>query len=278
MSIEERVKLTSSCKDCEKLDRHPKSGQIEIDESGNKYQYMFNGVKILYGTYHSPWMNEIIKNLKGHHEPQEELGFHYVLSTLNDSSNMIELGANWAYYSIWFNKLIKDPYNLCIEPILDNLANGKKNIEFNDCENVDYINGFMGPTFTAKTKFQNWDGSILELDRYSLEKLILDSGKYYDIIHSDIQGAELMVLESSKSVFNKIGYLVISTHDNKHGLCVKFLNENNFTILVEHSIAESYSADGLIIAINNENRHLYEKNINGNLVDYFNTNCVITKV
>ena len=277
MNIENRVKITTSCNDCENLERHPKSGQIETDESGNKYQYMFNGVKILYGTYHSPWMNDIIKTLKGHHEPQEELCFHYVLKTLGETANMIELGANWSYYSIWFNKVIKTPSNICIEPILDNLINGKKNIELNGCQNMESIHGYIGSTFERQTNFKNWDGQILKLDSYPLEKLINDTGKYYDVVHSDIQGGELMVLETSKSVFDKIGYFVISTHDDKHNKCLKVLKENNFTILIEHSIEESYSADGLIVAINNTNKGKYEKNINSDLSVYFDTNCKITK-
>jgi FkbM family methyltransferase len=274
--LQVRVKLTSSCRDCDVLDRHEKAGQIEIDTDGNKYQYMFNGVKIMYGTYHSPWMNEIITNLNGHHEPQEELCFHYLLETLSSDANMIELGANWAYYSIWFNKLIKTPYNLCIEPVIENLEDGVKNHELNNCTNMEFINGYMGMSDSKNTQFRNWDNRVLTLDRYSISTLISTRNKFFDVVHSDIQGGELDVLNSSVGVLDKIGYFIISTHDNKHKPCLDFLNQNNFTVLVQHSIQESYAADGLILAVNNDYIDKYEKNIDGGLIEFFKKNCNIS--
>lgn len=280
--LEERVKLTSSCRDCDVLDRVDNAGAIEADSDGNKYQVMYNGVKILYNTYHSPWMNDIISNLNGHHEPQEELVFHHLLETLGDNANMIELGANWTYYSIWFNKVIKNPFNICIEPIETNLQNGIDNHNLNDCENMVFLKGYMGATDEKNTQFRNWDNSMLTLDRYSLTNLITNQefsngDKIFDIVHSDIQGGELDVLKSSINVFHKIGYFVVSTHGTLHQPCLDILNENGFTVLVEHSIEESYAADGLIVAINNNYKFLYEKNIGMELSDYFKHKCNITK-
>lgn len=274
--LSSRVKLTSSCRDCDVLDRHERAGIIETDTNENKYQYMFNGVKIHYGTYHSPWMNDIIKNLNGHHEPQEELCFNYVLNTLGEDANMIELGANWAYYSIWFNKTIKNPYNLCLEPILTNLNDGIKNHKLNDCVNMEFINGYMGKTAAEGAEFKNWDGRVIPLDRYSINKLITDRDKYFDVVHSDIQGGELAMLNGSVDVLDKIGYMIVSTHDSKHAPCLAFLRENNFNILIEHSIRQSYSGDGLIVAVNNNNSDRYEKKV-GDLNEYFKKNCVISK-
>jgi FkbM family methyltransferase len=277
MNLENRIRLTSSCKDCEHLERHPKAGKLETDEQGRLYQYMFNGIKILYGTYHSPWMNEIVENLNGHHEPQEELSFHFVLKTLGDSANMIELGANWAYYSIWFNKLVKNPFNLCIEPIASNMMNGQKNIELNECKNIEYVQGYLGETYSDKEIFKNWDDSLIELRRFSLEKLVNDHNKYFDIIHADIQGDELIVLQASESILPRVGYFIISTHNDKHEKCLKLLNDYDFTILIEHTIEQSFSADGLIVAINNKNKNKYEFNIGSDLNNYFKQNCKITK-
>ena len=108
--MEDRVNLTSGCRDCDVIPKVQHAGRIINDPDANiTYQYMHNGIKILYGTYHSPWMNEIIQNLNGHHEPQGELVFYYLLNILNNDASMIELGCYWSYYSIWFNRYIKNP-------------------------------------------------------------------------------------------------------------------------------------------------------------------------
>ena len=61
MSIVDRVNITSSCKDCDVIEKYSRAGEIFEDENG-KFQFMFNGIKIYYDSYHSPWMNEIIQN------------------------------------------------------------------------------------------------------------------------------------------------------------------------------------------------------------------------
>jgi FkbM family methyltransferase len=273
-----RVKITSSCRDCDIIEKHPKAGLIET-ENDKKYQYMFNGVKIEWGTYNSPWMNEIISNLKGHHEPQEELCFNYVLKTLGKEANMIELGCNWSYYTIWFNKEIEKPFNVAMEPIIDNLNDGKRNAELNECKNIDFKQGFIGSNYKEDGIFNNWDGKKIKMPMYSLEKLIKDSGKdYFDIIHSDIQGSENILLSSSKHILNSIGYFIISTHsDGGHKQCCDILSSNNFTIIKQHTPRESFSVDGLILAINNENKKLYDNNAGGDVVSFLSEKCAISK-
>lgn len=276
--MENRIKITSSCRDCDTLRKHKKAGMIETDADGDKIQYMFNGVKILWDTYHSPWMNTIIENLKGHHEPQEELCFYYVLETLGENANMIELGSNWSYYSIWFNKFINNPTNICIEPVIEHMLNGQKNSKKNNCSNISFINGCVGRDYAENIKFHNWDSRILNIDRYSIEKIITGTDLFFDIIHSDIQGAELDMLKGSINVLDRIGYFIISTHgDLVHNECLNFLKSNGFKILVEHNGKESYSVDGLILAINKSNVDKYEHNIGGNIFDFFTTNCIISK-
>lgn len=276
--LKSRVKLTSSCKDCNHLERIEEAGQIVVAKSGEKYQYMFNGVKILYDTYHSPWMNKIIKNLKGHHEPQEELCFFYVLKTLGEKATMLELGSNWSYYSIWFNKEIEHPSNICIEPIMENLKNGMSNSNFNNCKDIKFIQGSIGKNYKKDLMFENWNGDLVKLNQYNIEYIVKSNKDLYlDIIHSDIQGGELDMLEGAQNVLQNIGYFIISTHGDKHDKCIEFLKNHNFTILVAHTVEESYSADGLIVAVNQTNSQRYEQNIGEPLINYFHKNCIISK-
>ena len=277
--MEQRIKLTSSCTDCEFIPKVHNAGQVVYQE-GNKLQTMFNGLKIHYDSYHSPWMNQIISNLNGHHEPQEELVFYHLMKLLPNDANMIELGCAWAYYSMFFKSMAGAGLNICIEPNSEKLAKGIANVTLNnfDLDRFNFLRGFIGDRYEVGARFVDWDGTESWMPQYSIEKLISDSDAYFDIIHSDIQGAELDMLNGAISVLDRIGFFVISTHGDKHPKCKHFLTKHDFTILVEHSIEESVSADGLILAVNNMHLGSYEKKIDGNLQQYFDTNCKITRL
>ncbi|MGH7237078.1 MAG: hypothetical protein ACREGF_00910, partial [Candidatus Saccharimonadales bacterium] len=100
---EARVSMTISCRDSDYIPKIKNAGAI-TSRGGQQVQIMHNGLRVVVGGYHGEWMSRIIRELKGHHEPQEEKVFHEILKQLDDSAVMIELGAFWSYYSIWFNK------------------------------------------------------------------------------------------------------------------------------------------------------------------------------
>jgi hypothetical protein len=81
--------------------------------------------------------------------------------------------------------------------------------------------------------------------------------KPIEILHLDIQGAETSFLESFflDERLSKVRFILISTHHEMisgsattHKDCLQRLNQLGAVILAEHSIEESYSADGLILA------------------------------
>jgi hypothetical protein len=88
---------------------------------------------------------------------------------------------------------------------------------------------------------------ILTVDRYLADNKI-DS---LAILHSDIQGQERVMLEGAKRSFTegRIGFVFISTHgDDVHQECADWLRSAQYLILAEHNQADSFSADGLIVA------------------------------
>ncbi len=234
-----RIDKALLCNDCDSLDRDPNSGKIV----GN-FQIMHNGIKIIKDCYCGEWMTELITKCKGHHEPQEEFAFYKVLEKMNNGALMIEVGSSWAYYSMWFNKKIKDAKNFMIDVDSLNLNLGVENFKLND----------MKGSFNV--------GRIPELN--ILDFIRSNSIDFVDILHVDIQGWEYHLLDQLGDFIKNVGYIFISTHTDKnnkgkdwgapkellHEECLSFLSDKKFKILCEHDMNESYSHDGLIVAKN----------------------------
>ena len=213
---------------------------IDAGKLENNYVIMHNGIKVIKDGYYGDFSQILILN-KGCHEPAEERLFELILKDIPENGTMIELGSYWAFYTIWFNKFVKNAKNYCIEPELNNLNLGKKNCEINNIINVDFTQGFIG-------------NSNINLNNFVLEKNI----DYIDILHSDIQGYELEMLEDIKDLLknNKIKYLFISTHsDDLHYKCINFLELNNYRIIASADFeTETFCFDGIIVACHSSNK------------------------
>ena len=244
-----RVKRTIACRDTDYIPKVSRAGEVDLNHNP-PYQIMHNGVKVELGGYHGDWMQEIITELQGHHEPQEEKVFYEVLKHLKREPVMLELGAYWAYYSLWFRKSFPDGTSYLIEPIRSNFELAKRNFELNDLEGH-FIYGCVGSTYLDNTTFVNWNKDEIDMPQYSVDHIIESNNiDFLDVLHSDIQGAELEMLNGcQQSIDNdKIGFFVVSTHGDKHDRCMNFFNERGMHIIAEHSIEASASADGLIVA------------------------------
>ena len=247
-SFQERVDITSSCTDCDVLPKVENAGCVI--ENNPSYQIMHNGIKVSLGGYHGHWMQEIISNLRGHHEPQEEKVFHEILKYVPEKGVMIELGSFWAYYSMWFQWRVRNSTNYMVEPIREKLEVGKRNFALNNMKGH-FIHASIGDSCIKNNRFIDWDGSQTIVNQISVDEIF--SAKkisHVNILHSDIQGAEFDMLVGADQALasNKIDYIFISTHGYCHNKCIKKLSNYGYNIICEHSIDESYSADGLIVA------------------------------
>lgn len=254
-----RVKMTVSCKDCDYIPKVKNAGKIK--KIGNKkYQIMHNGVLVENDGYYGEWMSKIIQTLKGHHEPQEEKVFHEILKFIPDSSAMIELGAYWSYYSLWFNKQISGATNLCCEPDPENLKLGQRNARANGAKNIHFILSAAGKDDqqTIQFKPQEDDRPPVAVPIRSIDSIMqehkLDT---VAVVHMDVQGAELSAIEGARVSVEqgKIRFMIVSTHhysisgDNlTHERCLSLIKEMGGNIITEHAIHESFSGDGLIVA------------------------------
>ena len=232
----ERLNDTVKCSDNQYIQRVKDAGEIIKGK-----QIMHNGLKINLGSYYGPEVAKILYENKGVHEPQEERVFAEILKEIPDNGTMIELGAFWSFYSMWFNKEVKEAKNFMIEPSLFNMTSGKGNFKLNNMKG-DFHHAFIGKTSSTKD-----DPPIVCIDDFIEMKKI----KYIDILHSDIQGFEHdMLLGTEKTIAqNKVGYIFISTHSNEvHYNCLNFLKERQFFIIANCDKDNTFSEDGLIVA------------------------------
>jgi FkbM family methyltransferase len=223
---------------------------------------MHNGIVVREGCYHGAWMTEIIRQLRGHHEPQEELAFHTVLERLASDTpepTMVELGSFWAYYSLWTKRAIPAARLILVEPDVANLEVGRRNLELNGVEASAILHAAIGSEHDAtvtlpwesdgrrhKTRQISIDGLMSE---YRLERI--------DLLLCDVQGAEVAALRGATRALaeRRLRFLVVSTHHHRitgdpltHQRCLQLVQDARVHIIAEHSASESCSGDGLIVA------------------------------
>jgi FkbM family methyltransferase len=251
-----RASLTIRCRDAESIPKVANAGDVEMIDR-KPVQIMHNGLKVVYGGYYDDWMAAIIHGLRGHHEPQEEKVFYEILRYCRPKTSIIELGAFWAYYSMWYLKSIPFSRAYCLEPDAKHLAVGRENMRLNGLE-ATFTQGCIGLESIPKHTMITETAESLVIPQHTVPSLMTDFGLHeVELLHADVQGAELGVLASCAPLFaaGQIRFVVVSTHHSSisgsvstHADCLALLKENNAHIVCEHDSDESFSGDGLIVA------------------------------
>lgn len=205
---------------------------------------MHNGLLIEPLSYYGYPVLKMLLDNKGIHEPQEEYVFQQVLKEMPKGAMMIELGAFWSFYSMWFNKEVADAKNYMIEPY--DLESGIKNFRLNN------LHGNFFQYYVSDRNDVHENGSkVISVDNFVSENNI----PFVDILHSDIQGDELLMLKGAINLLSKknVGYIFISTHSNElHDDCALFLENLKYIKVCSANKQESYSWDGLLVFKNPE--------------------------
>jgi FkbM family methyltransferase len=256
---EDRIRLALSCRDTEAIPKVSDAGAV-TERDGQRVQTMHNGVLVVEGGYYGEWMTAIIRGLRGHHEPQEEVVFHAIVERLaGDTSapTMIELGAFWAYYSLWLLHRRPDARVILVEPDPANLGVGLANAELNG-RHVEAVQAAVGRAASPPRPFRcESDGVERLVGTESLRSLVERfSLPRVDLLLVDVQGAEVEVLEGAGSALpNVVRFAVVSTHHHMisgdprtHQRCVDLIRNLGGHVIAEHTVAESFSGDGLIAA------------------------------
>lgn len=256
----ERTLMTVQCRDADPIPKVMDAGKI-ISVDGEARQIMHNGLQVVAGGYYGDWMAHVIRGLSGHHEPQEELLFHHLLRYVRHGTHFVELGAFWAYYTLWFLKEIPNSSATCIEPDINHLAIGRCNARLNAFEDrIRFIHAWVGrddlTEYSSSTETSSQQVTLPMINMAALRRLL--SGRPIEVLHMDIQGFELPFIQSMMDDLNDgllLRFVMISTHHSSisgskttHVDCVEALRGMGAHILVEHDVIESFSGDGLILA------------------------------
>jgi Methyltransferase FkbM domain len=234
-----RQDIVCAAEDNAKIPRVERAGQV-VDGA----LIMHNGLRVLPDSYIGAQMTDLLRVNKGVHEPQEEFAFAEVLSRLQErrraAYTMLELGAYWAFYSLWFQTTLPGARCYCVEPDAEFLESGKRNFRFNGLE-ADFTQAFVGAKATDEII------PTISVDSLARDKKI----EHIDILHSDIQGFELEMLTGAQESFSRglVDYVFISTHGHLlHYQCLDALGRAGFRVLADADMMETVSADGVIVA------------------------------
>ncbi len=195
------------------------------------------------GSYYGGFSDIMIYN-RGVHEPLEELIFQEVLKTLPDAPVMVELGAYWAHYSMWFKQKYPKGRAIMVEPGDDQRHAGEANFE---------RHGYEG-TFIA---------AMVGTAGLAVDTLFEEQGiEHLSILHSDIQGAETEMLKGARASLaaHRIDNVFISTHSqNLHSICQRMLADQGYNVEVSADWAnETTSYDGFMFARRNSLPSLFK--------------------
>jgi len=219
------------------ISRCPNAGQLD-----GYTITMHNGVKVCANGYYGDGMLNLLIENKGVHEPQEERVFEAIIRLLPEDCNMLELGAYWAFYSLSLLQQRPNAKCYCVEPEALNLLSGKINFRLN------HRHGHF--TFARVDSKPQSNPATISVDSFCLAHGI----RHLNILHSDIQGYELAMLEGACEMLQegRVDFVFISTHSNQlHNLCLHRLLSFGYVILASVNLDETYSADGLIVAKHN---------------------------
>jgi hypothetical protein len=232
-----RIDLVKACGDNAAIPRHPQAGLLQ-----DGWITMHNGLLVgAMGYYGGGILNMLVEN-KGVHEPQEERAYLEVLPHVAPGSTILELGAYWAFYSMWFAREVPDASCFLVEPDSGNIESGRKNFERNGF-NGTFEQAYVG----GKPGFHKDGVPIITVDGFCERHNI----GHLAILHADIQEAERDMLDGARHMLGgqHVDYVFISTHNNDlHYACMARLGELGYHIMASCDHENSCEGDGVIVA------------------------------
>jgi hypothetical protein len=236
---DERIADVLACPDNARLKRVADAGKIV-----NGCQVMHNGLKVIANGYYGDGITRMLSANGGCHEPQEEVVFDAIVRVQPAGAVMMEIGAYWGFYSMWFSQEVKNAKVFLVEPASENIAVGRRNFQTNGFSG-DFTQAYVG----EKPQTRSDDIGVISIESFVAEKNIA----HLNLLHSDIQGFEMEMLRGAKPLLDarRIDYLFISTHSSQlHEECMAFLATSGYRLLASVNLEETHSFDGVLVACN----------------------------
>lgn len=257
----QRIVQTVACRDTDVLPKVPNAGGL-IERDGVRLQVMHNGLLVEEGCYYGPMMTAIIAELRGHHEPQEEVVFDTMVRRLAEAPGIepviVEFGSFWAYYTMWFCQELPNARGICLEPDPVYLQVGRRNAELNGLsERISFLGGAVGDSPGAGVEFTTEStGEAVTVPQFDLESLCAEADvTRVALAMVDIQGFESVLLARAAELLRSgfVRFLIVSTHHQlisgdflTHQKTRDLLVDLGGHVIAEHAIGESCSGDGLV--------------------------------
>jgi hypothetical protein len=167
--------------------------------------------------------------------------------TNKEKYTMIELGSNQSYYSLLFKHILgKDKtLNILVEPDPKHLkATISEFFNLNNCEGILY-NKAIGESY--KPNLENI--KITECGSITLDQILIENNiDVLDVLHCDIDGAELSLIKTCSDTFKnkKIDTIFLLTHSYCHEICKEFFNNLEYDLIYENNM-RSIGWDNLLV-------------------------------
>lgn len=249
-----RIEITASCRDCDDVPKVADAGRV-VSENGQRYQIMHNGLRVEADNYCGAWLTELVRRLRGHHEPQEERVFHELLEYCRPGSTMVELGAGWSFYSLWYAHRIADARLVCVEPDPRNLQVGQSNFRANGYQ-AEYVRASVGRRMHPGRKFLCESGARLVTPEICVDGLLESERiEQVELLLADVQGAELAMLQGAERAITtgRLRFVLVATHHHTisgdplmHQKCLAWIKHHGGHVLAAFSVYEGFSGDGFI--------------------------------
>lgn len=249
--------MTLACRDAEAIPKAEHAGRI-VTREGLRLQVMHDGTLVRAGGCHGPWMERIIRDLRGHHEPQAELVFHHLLRHCRPGTTIVDLGAKWARYTNWYLGAVPGSTAVCVEPDAGAMKCGVENLSFNGRSAIWVNASVSGTASTVAAVARAPEPQGPGLPCHTLDSLLdLVGARPIEILRLDVEGDEDAFLATLGPAVaaGLLRFVVVATHHvsisgsgTTHGDCLRLLAALGATILAEHTVEESFSGDGLVVA------------------------------
>lgn len=259
-ALAKRMLATVACEDADTIPKVEGAGEAR-DHEGGRVQVMHNGLLVEEGGYYGAWMAEVIRALRGHHEPQEEIVFHRILERLaadGGTPAMIEFGSFWMYYGLWFCHAIPTGHVVGLEPDPAWIEVGRRNADLNGYrDRTRFVQAVIGAEPGELLAFEaESDARTYHLPQYDLASLMAATDlTHADLVLADVQGAETILIDRARGDFaaGHVRFLIVSTHHHSisgdpltHQHALQHLLDAGAHVIAEHAVGESVSGDGLI--------------------------------